>query len=457
MQRPVPPLSLPLYWGPVRLATRISAAWLAAACAASAFLAPSAAAIDREPWSVFGKRRQALAAQVETGVVVLFGLEAHESRPSRAPFRQASSFYYLTGCNEPGAALLIEPGGADQPYRETLFLPLRDESDRLWHGVGISPGDEDLYEQTGFARVLPRDALASELAKTDAPVHGLFIEPHHPSSISGHADGRLLLEQTGYDGATVDLAESVASLRMVKSEGELRLLERAIRATEAAHLAAWRTLRTGVSEAQLLGPMLAEFLEHGALYPAYSPIIGAGANSTALHYSRLGSTADSGDVVLFDVGAEYGGYAADLTRTVPVSGRFSERQRQVYDWVLGAQQEVIAAVKPGMRLTGKGRNSLHRRAVRYFEKQQEGLSDAFPHGLGHHVGLDVHDADTGGELQAGMVVTIEPGLYFPDERLGVRIEDMVLVTPDGARVLSDGLPKDPDEIERLLAQFRGAR
>lgn len=457
MQRPLLPPSLPLYWGPVGFATRISVALLAAVCAASTFLAPSAAAIDREPWSAFGKRRQALAAQVETGVIVLFGLEAHESRPSRAPFRQASSFYYLTGCNEPGAALLIEPGGDDRPYRETLFLPILDESDQLWHGPGIAPGDEDPYEQTGFARVLPRDALASELAKTDGPVHGLAARPHHPSSISGKPDGRLLLHEAGYDGEAVDLAESIARLRMIKSAGELRLLERAIRATEAAHLAAWRRLRPGVSEAQLLGPMLAKFLEHGALYPAYSPIIGAGANSTVLHYSHLGSTADSGDVVLFDVGAEYGGYAADLTRTVPASGRFSERQRQVYDWVLGAQREVIAAVKPGMRLTGRGRNSLHRRAVRYFEKQQEGLSDAFPHGLGHHVGLDVHDSDSGGELQAGMVVTIEPGLYFPDERLGVRIEDMVLVTSDGARVLSDGLPKAPDEIERLLAEFRGER
>ena len=430
----------------------------AGSCAALALvlgLATSAQALDRESWTVFGERRQALAKRSADGWIVLFGLDARESIPGRAPFRQSSDFYYLTGCNEPGAALLIEPAAPGRPYRETLFLPPRNPQEELWHGRGIAPGDERIYEQTGFARVLARDDLRETLQQADRPVYTLLKGPDAASSDPSESQTRI--SEAGFRGELLDLREVIAELRMVKSAGEIQLLEQAIRASEAAHLAAWKRLRPGVGEAQLLGPMLEEFLEHGALYPAYAPIIGAGLNSTTLHYSRLSAEADAGDVVLFDVGAEYAGYAADLTRTVPVSGRFSERQRQVYDWVLGAQQAVIAAVKPGMKLRGKGRDSLHRRAVRYFEKQQEGLSDAFPHGIGHHVGLDVHDADTGAALRPGMVITVEPGLYFPDERLGVRIEDMVLVTEDGARVLSDGLPKDPDVLEQLLTQFPAER
>lgn len=453
MQRPPRPIL-----GRVKGWTAPSTSFRAGYCLALALafaLAPPLQAIDREPWTVFAERRESLAGRHSDGLIVLFGLESRESRPSRAPFRQSSHFYYLTGCNEPGAALLIEPAGPGRAYRETLFLPPRTPQDELWHGRGVSPGDQRAYEQTGFARILARDELGPILQQADCPVYSLLEDRQSPLTGSPHTER--LLAETEFTGELLEIRRSIAEMRMVKSPGEIRLLKQAVRATEAAHLAAWKRLRSGVGEAQLLGPMLEEFLEHGALYPAYAPIIGAGLNSTALHYSRLDSEADAGDVVLFDVAAEYGGYAADITRTVPVSGRFSERQRQVYDWVLGAQQAVIAAVKPGMKLRGKGRDSLHRRAVRYFEKQQDGLSDAFPHGIGHHVGLDVHDADTGDELRPGMVVTVEPGLYFPEERLGVRIEDMVLVTEEGALVLSDHLPKGPGEIERLLQQFQAER
>ena len=157
-----------------------------------------------------------------------------------------------------------------------------------------------------------------------------------------------------------------------------------------------------------------------------------------------------------DVGGEYAHYAADITRTVPVSGEFSSRQRKIYELVLGAQQAVIGAVKPGMKLGGHGRASLHQLAMQYFEKHGRGVLDGavanlFPHGIGHHVGLEVHDpAGPGVPLEPGMVITVEPGLYFSEEGLGVRIEDMVLVTPGGARVLSESLPRTVHEIERAM-------
>jgi Xaa-Pro aminopeptidase len=184
---------------------------------------------------------------------------------------------------------------------------------------------------------------------------------------------------------------------------------------------------------------------------AYAPIVAAGANSLVLHYTDNEAQVEAHDVVLLDVGGEYSFYAADLTRTLPVSGRFSDRQREIYDLVLKAQRAAIAAVKPGMTLSGNGSNSLTQIARDVFDAEKRGLSRRFPHSIGHHIGLAVHDsADPFAPLQAGMVITVEPGLYLPDEGFGVRIEDMVLVTENGGRVLSSMLPGDAAEVERLI-------
>jgi Xaa-Pro aminopeptidase len=184
---------------------------------------------------------------------------------------------------------------------------------------------------------------------------------------------------------------------------------------------------------------------------AYAPIVAAGANGVVLHYTENEAEVAPGDVALLDVGGEYSFYAADLTRTLPVSGRFSERQREVYDLVLKAQRTVIAAVKPGMTLSGSGMNSLTQIARDVFEGEKRGLSRRFTHSIGHHIGLAVHDAgDPFEPLRPGMIITVEPGLYLPDEGFGVRIEDMVLVTENGARVLSAMLPADAAAVERLI-------
>jgi Xaa-Pro aminopeptidase len=165
---------------------------------------------------------------------------------------------------------------------------------------------------------------------------------------------------------------------------------------------------------------------------------------------------DAGQVLLMDVGGEYSHYATDITRTIPVGGKFTPRQREIYEIVLGAQKAALAAVKPGMTIARTGPNSLHQIAYQYIKthgKDREGnsLGKYFIHGLAHHVGLDVHDpANPGTVLQPGMVITLEPGIYIPEESLGVRIEDMVLVTETGARLLSAALPREPDEIERAM-------
>jgi len=199
------------------------------------------------------------------------------------------------------------------------------------------------------------------------------------------------------------------------------------------------------------------YLMDGCRRSAYAPIVGSGPNSTILHYSRNSRRMDEGEVVVMDVAAECNNYASDITRTVPANGKFSARQREIYDIVLGAQRAAIAAVKPGMTIPKKSPNSLYQIAYDYInthgkDLHGEPLGKYFTHGLSHHVGLDVHDeSDTKEPLKAGMVITIEPGIYIPEENIGVRIEDVVLVTETGAKVLSAALPVDPDEIERAMA------
>jgi Xaa-Pro aminopeptidase len=189
---------------------------------------------------------------------------------------------------------------------------------------------------------------------------------------------------------------------------------------------------------------------------AYAPIVGTGFNSTVLHYSVLDAQIKDGDVVVMDVGGEYGGYAADITRTVPANGKFTPRQREIYDIVLGAQNAALSAVKPGAILFG-GKGSLQQIVTDYIDSHghdREGrtLGRYYPHGISHHLGLDVHDpGDRTRPLEPGMVVTVEPGIYIPKENLGVRIEDDVLVTSDGYKILTARLPRTADEIEKLMA------
>jgi Xaa-Pro aminopeptidase len=201
----------------------------------------------------------------------------------------------------------------------------------------------------------------------------------------------------------------------------------------------------------------------GSEAEGYAPIVGAGPNSTALHYDQLSRKIADGDIVVIDVGAQFSGYSADITRTIPANGRFTPRQREIYDIVLGAQNAVFAALKPGMNLCKSGGDSLYKISFEYINSHGKDLhgkklGQYYIHGLGHNIGLDVHDP---GEyckpLAPGQVVTVEPGIYIPEENLGVRIEDDVLITPTGFEFLSERLPRDPAEIEKIMAEAARSR
>ena len=226
---------------------------------------------------------------------------------------------------------------------------------------------------------------------------------------------------------------------------------------------AMKMLRPGLWEYQVAAKMVETHAMGGSEAEAYAPIVGAGPNSTALHYDNLGRKIQDGDIVVLDVGAQYSGYAADITRTLPANGRFTPRQREIYEIVLGAQNAALAALKPGADMCRKGKQSLGKIAYDYINshgKDQHGkpLGQYFIHGLGHNIGLNVHDPGDGCKpLKPGQVVTVEPGIYIPEENLGVRIEDDVLITESGYELLSSKLPRGSQEIEKIMAEAAGGK
>ena len=240
----------------------------------------------------------------------------------------------------------------------------------------------------------------------------------------------------------------------LKSPGELALLRRAIAITCDAHRRAMRELRSGAYEYQVAALIEYEFRNRGASGWAFPSIVGSGPNSCILHYDRYDRRMADGDLLVMDIGAEYGYYAADVTRTVPVSGRFSERQRRIYQIVYQAQEAAFKIIRPGLPFRDVNRRAQEAVADGLIGlgliREKSEVGKYLPHGTSHGLGLDVHDEIATPVLRPGMVITVEPGIYLPEEALGVRIEDDVLVTEDGCEVLSGSLPRSADEVERWM-------
>jgi Xaa-Pro aminopeptidase len=386
------------------------------------------------------KVREQLAKQ--NGILVLYGHSEDERGDLRGRFFQEANFYYLSGWSEPGARLILTPTA------DFLFLPPRSEVKERYTGRKLVPGDSNVSALTGFEHVLPTTRFELTLFQQLESVQKIFsiLNIAAESPLRGLAGGRPI----------ENASSMVFPLRLVKSPTELALIQRSIDVSIDAHRAAWRRAASGLFEYQVSATMTNVYFEAGCERSAYPPIVGSGPNATILHYNRNDRRMDSGELLLMDVAGECAMYAADITRTIPINGRFTPRQREIYEIVLGAQRAAIAAVKPGMRLAKDVENSLHKIAFDYINTHGKSLSGEplgkyFTHGLGHHVGLDVHDPGPPAvPLEAGNVITIEPGIYIPEEGIGVRIEDMVLVTESGARLLSGSLPSDPAEIEKLL-------
>jgi Xaa-Pro aminopeptidase len=391
------------------------------------------------PLDEYRTRRANLRKSLD-GVVLLAART--EGRDEVFRVDQEPNFYYLTGWSDPDARLLITPS------REILFLPHHNQRRELYMGKRASAEDSDVHALTGFEDVLPIEKFEAELDQALSANEKEYALLNSPFSDK--------LKSLYPFRDISDAAPVIAKLRMKKSAAELAAIQHATDVTLEAHRAAWKRMASGIYEYQLEATLVNTFLENGCEGVSYAPIVGSGPNSTVLHYSANHRRADRGEVVVIDSAAQCDGYASDITRTAPVGGKFSPRQREIYEIVLGAQNAAIAAAKPGIRLSGPT-DSLTRIAKDYMDAHGKDLHGAplgkyFIHGIGHQVGLQVHDADAGGPLEAGMVVTIEPGIYIPEENIGVRIEDVILVTENGAKLLSAALPREPDEIEKAVAK-----
>jgi Xaa-Pro aminopeptidase len=438
---------------------------MVAACLLVVALAsPSLWAFEKQPASVYHARRVALSARLEGGVAVLFAAE--EPVLDFMAYRQDSDFFYLTGWTEPGAAILEVAADAKtgRAARDILFLPTRNLRMEKYTGEKMDAATPQAAAKTGFDEVRPLTELPAVLNQLIDADRGLtrriWAQPAAPQarSLVGFVATTLGMDAVP---STHDVTAPVAALRVVKDASEVALVKKASVASMAAQHAMMRAVRPGATELAVAGQMGAVWAEQGCERPSYAPIVGSGINSTTLHYSENSKTIDAGDLVTVDAACEYSMYAADITRTVPADGHFTARQREIYNVVLGAQRAAAAAFVAGKStINDRDRNdanSLDTVAYNYInthgrDLHGDALGKYWLHGLGHMMGIDVHDpADYPAVLKPGMIFTIEPGVYIPEEKIGVRLECDFLVGEDGKLIdLDAALPHTPEEIEAAM-------
>ena len=406
--------------------------------------------------------------------------EATRSNDTQYRYRQDSDFLYLTGFDEPEAIAVITPSRAEQKF--TLFVRPRDPEREIWDGR--RSGVEGARAQYGADAAFPISEFEEKLPEMLNGATNLYYRIGNGNveldeTIVKRIRGLRAMIRRGMSApeAIIDTAAITHEMRLFKTEEEIELMQRAADIAAEGHIEAMKKARPGMMEYEIEALVEYIFRKQGASGPAYNSIVGSGANATVLHYINNDAKLSDGDLLLIDAGAEYQGYASDITRTFPVNGRFTAAQRDIYDLVLETQMACVERVRPGesvdelknysieLLTEGMVRLGLLKGEPKELIKEEK-YKQFYMHGLGHFLGLDVHDVgryhikDEARRLAPGMVMTVEPGLYIaPDTKdipekylgIGVRIEDDVLVTEDGNRVLSSKAPKQAQEIEALMA------
>jgi Xaa-Pro aminopeptidase len=395
----------------------------------------------------YAERRAAVLNALEgAAAVVLAGSEASsDSLPGR--WKTDRLFWYLTGLeHESGAALLFDPAAEDPERRIALYLRPRDPEAERWDGARAGL-DTAFKVKTGFTSLARTTQLPWRL--TDAARRAGRLACLHPfapynADLSPDLAIYKKIAERVIKVDIEDRTQVLPALRAVKSATELALMKQAVAATKTGYQAALRFIRPGVTEGQIADTMTAAFRESGG-EAAFEPIVGSGINGTVLHYVDNDQTVKDGELIVIDYAAAYGGYASDVTRTLPAGGKFTSEQRKLYDIVLRANLAAIHAAGPGATFT-----DLKQAAHKIIAKA--GYEDHFIHGVAHQVGIEVHDVTPDGPLAPGMVIAVEPGIYLPDRGVGVRIEDDVLITESGRVILTAAIPTTVDAIEAAMAE-----
>lgn len=366
--------------------------------------------------------------------------------PLRGEWFPDMDFRYLTGISdEPGAVIMFDPSNPNPKRRTILFLkPVNPEMD-VWDGYRDHISQE-LRDRYGFDTVLRTQSLPRFL--TEAARRTKKLSLLHPTAAYTQPltpDLELFQKVAARmpGCAIVDKSDTITQLRLVKSAAEIKQITTAIKATHNGLNRLFSKLKPGVNERELHNALVGGFGEAGSIRNAFDPIVGSGHNATVLHYKENTGCTKDGDLIVVDSGAEINGYASDITRTVPVNGKFSSEQAKLYNLVLKSQIAAIKAVKPGATMAQVDEAS--RKVIR-----DAGYGDQYLHGVGHHLGLETHDPSPDVKLKPGMVVTIEPGIYLQEKSIGIRIEDDILVTEKGNKNLSSMIPKSVNDIEAAI-------
>lgn len=427
-------------------------------------------------------RRQRLIEQMSdhSAMIIFSAPEKTRSADTEYPYRQDSDFWYLTQFNEPEAALVLLKDTSSN-YRSILFNRVKDVTAEIWYGRRL--GQEAAPEKLSVDEALPFDDIQLQLCQLLNNLNVIY----HAQGHYRYADEIIysVFEQLRKGGrqnkraplTVTDWRPMLHEMRLIKSPAELEIMRQAGKLNCKAHTRAMCVCQPGMFEYQLEAEILHEYAMSGARYPSYNTIVGGGENGCILHYTENESELRGGDLVLIDAGCEYQGYASDITRTFPVNGRFSPAQRAIYSIVLESQKVALANFKAGTSIYQVNQlvikvmvDGLIRLGILQGDSEQLIADKAwfqfYMHGLGHWLGLDVHDvgdyksAQRDRILEPGMVLTVEPGLYIaahpnvPVEyhNIGVRIEDNIVITEQGNELLTDEVVKDPDAIEALMAK-----
>lgn len=420
------------------------------------------------PSEFFVENRRRLAALLEPRSLAV--VNANDVLPTNAdgtlPLQPNSDLFYLTGIEQEETVLVLAPDAFEERHREMLFLRQPDARLKTWEGHKLSP--EEATRLSGVKQVRWLSELPTELHRLMCEMEHVYLNSNeHPRAVLEveSRDARFVRElQRRYPLHDYRrLARLINRLRVVKSPVEVDLIRQACALTARGFARVLRLVRPGVNECEVEAELAHEFIRGRGRF-AYPPIIAAGANSCVLHYNQNDQVCRRGEVLLIDAAASYANYNADLTRTIPVSGRFTRRQRQVYDAVLRTLRAMIRAAVPGKlhrdwqreaeeRLTEEclRLGLLSPREVRRQDPDRPAVKKYFMHGLGHVIGLDVHDVGFMNEPFApGWVLTVEPGLYLPREGFGIRLENLVLITAEGPVDLLAEVPLEAEAIEAAM-------
>lgn len=418
---------------------------------------------------VYVQHRERLAAAMEPNTLAIFN--SNDIMPTSAdgtmPFKQATDIFHLSGVDQEESILVVFPDASNKAHREVLFLKETNEEIAIWEGAKLTK--EQAFEVSGIRTVYWLSDFEKILKSMLAEVGAVYLNNNEHTRASIEVETRDMRFGKWFRGEYPNyeikrIAPTMHRIRSVKHPEEIAQMQRACDITKSAFERVLKFVKPGVKEYEIEAELMHEFLRNGSRGFAYTPIIASGFNACVLHYIENHDVCKDGEVILMDVGAEYGNYAADMTRCVPVSGRFTDRQKQIYNAVLSVMKDAMKLLRPGVML-----GDYHKQVGELMTEQllNVGLIDKhdiekqnpawpaykkyFMHGTSHFIGLDVHDVGLWHEpIQVGNVFTVEPGIYIREENLGIRLENDIVITENGFNDLMGTIPLEAEAIEEAM-------